>query len=119
MTRLIDLPAPPPAKSDLAHAIRSDIELLSAVREDRAFAVELASAIVGVQFVNVDRRGQIVDDAGSWHCTEIEAARLIAEMRGLGEQPEQFMAEIRPHLLLTNTGTVAEDHINRLGWRVW
>jgi hypothetical protein len=44
---------------------------------------------------------------------------LISEMRGSGENPRELLASLDRNLLIRNTATEIEDHINRLGWRVW
>jgi hypothetical protein len=109
-----------PRKAEsLAEALRSDINVILGVRQSRAFAQELASALVGMPFVRVARNGGTEDGAEPWSCTEAEAASLVAELRGRPEDAAELRRELEPALLMRNTGTMAEDHINRLGWRVW
>lgn len=104
---------------NLPEALRGDVDLILGVRQSDDFAVELASALIGVPFVRVTNEGAVDPNVLPWCCTALEAARLVTEMRGKDEDPQRFMEELQPYLLLRNTATVAEDHINRLGWRVW
>lgn len=120
MTKPISPRATLPRKAEnLADALRGDINVILGVRQSSAFARELASALVGVPFVRVARNGAAEDGARPWSCTEAEAASLVAEMRGRPEDAAELRRELEPALLMRNTGTQAEDHINRLGWRVW
>jgi hypothetical protein len=107
------------ASPTLADALRGDPCLIQAVRGSRAFALDLASALFGIPFVRVTKHGTVSNSAPSWRCTALEAATLIVEMRGIGENPREFLASLDRNLLIRNTATEIEDHINRLGWRVW
>jgi hypothetical protein len=103
----------------LADALRTDPWLTQAVRESRAFALDLASALFGISFVQVTRHGTVSKGVPPWRCTAFETVTLISEMRGLGENPRELLASLDRNLLLRNTATEIEDHINRIGWRVW
>jgi hypothetical protein len=103
----------------LDDVLRRDANLIRAVRESRAFAVDLASALFGVPFVHVTRDGGVNSRVPAWSCTAWQAAALVAEMRGMGEDPREFLDSLDPTLIIRNTATEIEDHINRLGWRVW
>ncbi len=103
----------------LDEALRSDARLIRAVRESRAFAVDLASALVGIPFVQVTKHGGVSKHVPPWSCTALQAATLIADMRGMGEDPREILEDLNPNLIIRNTATEVEDHINRLGWRVW
>jgi len=103
----------------LHEALRGDARLIRAVRESRAFALDLASALFGVPFVRVTRHGTASKNAPPWRCTALQAATLVVEMRGMGEDPRELLPSLDPILILRNTATEIEDHINRLGWRVW
>jgi hypothetical protein len=103
----------------LADALRGDPWLTQAVRESRAFALDLASALFGISFVRVTRHGTVSNSVPPWRCTAFEAVTLISEMRGSGENPRELLASLDRNLLIRNTATEIEDHINRLGWRVW
>ncbi len=103
----------------LADALRGDPWLTQAVRNDRALALDLASALFGIPFVRVTRHGAVSKGVPLWLCTALEAATLIAEMRGMGEDPRELLDSLDPNLIIRNTATTIEDHINRLGWRVW
>jgi hypothetical protein len=103
----------------LDDVLRRDANLIRAVRESRAFAVDLASALFGVPFVHVTRDGGVNSRVPAWSCTAWQAAALVAEMRGMGEDPREFLDSLDPTLIIRNTATEIEDHINRLGWCVW
>ncbi len=103
----------------LADALRGDATLVQAVRESRAFAIDLASALFGVPFVQVTRHGTISRRVPWWTCTALQASTLVVEMRGSDDDPRDLLASLDPSLLIRNTATEIEDHINRLGWRVW
>jgi hypothetical protein len=103
----------------LAEVLRGDTRLVRAVREDRTFAVDLASALCSVPFVRMTRNGTVCRRMPSWACSAFQAATLVVEMRGMGEDPTEMLPSLDPSLILRNTATEIEDHINRLGWRVW
>jgi hypothetical protein len=111
-----DAGEPAPALDDV---LRRDAYLIRAVCESRAFAVDLASALFGVPFVHVTRDGAVNSRSPAWSCTALQAATLVADMRGMDEHPGEFLDDLDPTLIIRNTATEIEDHINRLGWRVW
>lgn len=110
----------PPAKpASLAEAVRGDVTLVLLVRESRSFALDLASVLFGISFVRVTRDGEVDGRVPPWRCTALQAATLISEMRGANEDPKDFLDGLQSDLIIRNTATEIEDHVNRLGWRVW
>jgi hypothetical protein len=54
------------ASRTLADALRADPWLTGAVRESRAFALDLASALFGISFVRVTRQGAVSKGVPPW-----------------------------------------------------
>jgi hypothetical protein len=105
--------------ASLPDALRRDAETLLALRESLGFALDLASALASMSFVRVTGSGEVDNRMPPWRCTTLEAATLVAELRGGQESPTGMLASLRPDFLIRNTASEVEDHLNRLGWHVW
>lgn len=124
LSRDIRLPAggkrlSPGKPASLADALRRDPEILLALRDSLGFALDLASALAGTSFVRVTSSGEVDDRVPPWRCTALEAATLVAELRGGQESPTGWLASLQPDFLIRDTTSEIEDHLNRLGWHVW